>query len=145
MAQLTGKHADLTEIVISAFYAVYNALGYGFAEKVYHGAMFVELQQRHVNVKSEYPLPVYYHGVQVGDFYTDLIVNDVLIIELKAVKELIDEHRAQLLNYLKASTYEVGLLLNFGPAPKVERKVFDNANKGTLRWAHKPVPVVHEP
>lgn len=143
MPNTTGKHADLTETVIGAFYAVYNSLGYGFAERVYHGAMIVELQKRNLNVKSEYPLPVYYQNVQVGDFYADLVVNDVVIVELKAVKELVDEHRAQLLNYMKASTFEVGLLLNFGPEPKIERKVFDNSNKGTLAWARKPLTTVN--
>lgn len=142
MTRLTGKHADLTEIVINAFYAVYNSLGYGFAERVYHGAMLVELRQHNLDVKSEYALPVYYRNVQVGDFYADLVVNDAVIVELKAVKELVDEHRAQLLNYLKASRFEVGLLLNFGPEPKIERKVFDNSSKGTLAWAQTPVITV---
>ena len=134
MSSATGKHAELTEAVIGAFYAVYNSLGYGFAERVYHGAMIVELRKRNLDVKSEHPLPVYYQNVRVGDFYADLVVNDLVIVELKGVKELIDEHRAQLLNYMKASRFEVGLLVNFGPKPQIERKVFDNSSKGTLAW-----------
>ena len=123
------KHSDLTEQIIGAFYAVYSALGYGFLENVYAKALVIELKNRGMDAKKEFPIEVYYAGQQVGEYYADLIVNDLVILEIKAVKNLIDEHEAQLLNYLKATPYEVGLLLNFGPKPETKRRSFDNAHK----------------
>jgi GxxExxY protein len=123
------KHSDLTEQIIGAFYAVYSALGYGFLENVYVKALVIELKNRGMDAKKEFPIEVYYAGQQVGEYYADLIVNDLVILEIKAVKSLIDEHEAQLLNYLKATPYEVGLLLNFGPKPETKRRSFDNTRK----------------
>lgn len=131
-------HSELTDLIINAFYSVYNTLGYGFAERVYHGALVVELRNRGLSIESEKPLPVHYKGHLVGDFYVDIVVNDRVILELKAAKAIGEEHRAQILNYLRASPYEVGLILNFGPKPGFERKVFENQHKG--RPAHMEGP-----
>jgi GxxExxY protein len=79
-------------------------------------------------------IKVYYAGVVVGEYYADLLVADAVIVEIKAVRALLKEHEAQLLNYLKATPYEVGLLLNFGPKPEIKRKVYDNERKGGLGW-----------
>lgn len=117
---------------------VYNNLGYGFLEKVYRNAMVIELRRMGLNVVSEAPITVYYEGEVVGEYFADLLVDDAVIVELKAVERLSPEHEAQLLNYLKATPYEVGLLLNFGPQAEVKRKAFDNARKGSLRWLTKP-------
>jgi GxxExxY protein len=123
------KHSDLTEKIIGAFYAVYSGLGYGFLENVYRKALLIELGSRGMEAKDEVPIKVYYAGRQVGEYFADLIVNDLIILEIKAVKNLAGEHEAQLLNYLKATPYEVGLLLNFGPKPETKRRSFDNIRK----------------
>jgi GxxExxY protein len=126
---LLYKHSDLTEQILGSFYAVYSALGYGFLENVYAKALMIELKRRGMRADNQFPINVYYLGQQIGQYYADLIVNDLVILEIKAVKNLIDEHEAQLLNYLKATPYEVGLLLNFGPKPETKRRSFDNARK----------------
>lgn len=123
------KHSDLTEQIIGAFYAVYSALGYGFLEKVYVKALMIELERRGIKADDEFPINVYYLGQPVGEYYADLIVNELVILEIKAAKHLADEHEAQLLNYLKATPFEVGLLLNFGPKPETKRRSFDNTRK----------------
>jgi GxxExxY protein len=128
------KHGNVTGIVRDAFFAVYNMLGYGFLEKVYTRAMELELTRRGIHVQRECPIPVYYLGQKVGEYYADLVVADCVIVELKAAEALAEEHEAQLLNYLKATRYEVGMLLNFGPAPEIKRRVMDNLNKGSMRW-----------
>lgn len=132
-----GKHAELTHQIIGAFFKVYNALGYGFTEKVYQNALLLELAKLGVVVKSPYPIKVYYEGVEVGEYFADMVVNEVVILELKAASQLLPEHEAQLLNYLKATTIEVGLLLNFGPKAETKRKTFDNERKGSLAWIKK--------
>lgn len=123
------KHSDLTEQIIGAFYAVYSTLGYGFLEDVYVKALIIELRRRGMEAMDEFPIEVYYAGQLIGQYYADLIVNNLIILEIKAVKTLIAEHEAQLLNYLKATPYEVGLLLNFGPKPETKRRAFDNSRK----------------
>jgi GxxExxY protein len=132
-----GKHAELTEKIIGAFFKVYNTLGYGFAEKVYENALAIELCKLGLKVEQQKNITVYYEGTIVGDYVADVIVGDVVMLELKAVRQLTDEHEAQLLNYLKATPVEVGLLLNFGPKAEFKRKVFDNKRKGSLNW-HQP-------
>lgn len=132
-----GKHADITSQIIKSFYAVYNTLGYGFSETVYKHALAHELALAGVTVIVEAPLPVYYLGRRVGIYKADLLVNGCVIVELKSVKTLIDEHEAQLLSYLKATEIEVGLLLNFGPEAQIQRRVFDNARKGSLNWTDR--------
>ena len=129
-----GKHADLTEKIIGAFYKVYNTLGYGFSEKVYENALAYELRKLGLKVEQQVRIVVYYESEVVGEYQADLVVNGVVIVELKAARQLADEHEAQLLNYLKATPIEVGLLLNFGPKAEIKRKVYDNERKGSLAW-----------
>ena len=131
------KHTNITELIIKAFYKVYNTLGYGFLEKVYKNALAIELQKLGLEVSPEARILVYYDEKVVGEYFADLLVASVVLVELKAVEKLIAGHEAQLINYLKATPYEVGLLLNFGPKPEVKRKAFDNNRKGSLSWAEK--------
>ncbi len=131
---MSFKHTDITERIIKAFYTVYNTLGYGFLEKVYRNALAIELRKLGLEVIQEARITVYYEGEVVGEYFADLLVAGVVVVELKAVEKLLEEHEAQLLNYLKATPYEVGLLLNFGPQPEIRRKAFDNSRKGSLRW-----------
>lgn len=129
---MLNKHEKLTEAIIGAFYAVYHVLGYGFLEKVYENALAFELRQRGFKVEQQKPIRVYYKQQLVGEYFADLVVNGLVILELKATRALGKEHEAQLLNYLKATPYEVGLLLNFGPKSKIIRKVYDNELKPNL-------------
>jgi GxxExxY protein len=122
-------HREVTEKVIGVFYDVYNEFGYGFLESVYQGAMLMALGQSGLRVSSLVKIPVFFRGRQIGDFIADLLVEDKVILELKAVSELNPAHEAQLLNYLKATPMEIGLLLNFGPKPKVKRMAFANDRK----------------
>ena len=121
--------AETTRRIIGVFYDVYNELGSGFLESVYHGAMKVALPQAGLLLDTEVPVPVFFRGVQVAYFKVDLLVETTVILELKAVKALEPGHESQLLNYLKATPIEVGLLLNFGPRPQVKRLVYDNVRK----------------
>lgn len=127
------KHGDITEKIIRAFYTVYNTLGYGFLEKVYENALTIELRGMGLKVMQQAPIKVYYRSEVVGEYFADLLVEDAVIVELKAAEGIAPEHEAQLLNYLKATEIEVGLLLNFGPKPEVRRKVFDNDLKKGCR------------
>ncbi|TDI69909.1 MAG: GxxExxY protein [Bacteroidetes bacterium] len=122
-------HKELTSAVINAFYKVYNTLGYGFLEKVYENAMRIELIKSGIPVKQQKNIKVYYNSEMVGDYYADLLVKELVIVELKAVETICEEHEAQLLNYLKATDIEIGLLLNFGKKPEIKRKIFMNKNK----------------
>lgn len=126
MDKINYKHSDLSEQIIKAFYKVYNTLGYGFLEKVYENALFFELESIGLNVRKQEPIKVYYEEKEVGVYFADLIINDTIIIELKAAESLSEEHESQLINYLKATDIEVGLLLNFGKKPEVKRKVYSN-------------------
>jgi len=138
MVKQTGyKHSDITERIIGAFYSVYGSLGYGFLEKVYRNAILIELHQVGLEAVVEQPIEVFYRNQLIGHYFTDLVVNGKVIVELKTVERLLDEHEAQILNYLKATSYEIGLLLNFGPKPEVKRKIFDNNRKGTMDWLQK--------
>jgi len=118
------KHTDVTNQIIKAAYKVYKTLGYGFLEKVYENAMRVDLKKWGLDVQQQAPAKVSYEGEIVGDFYTDLIVAGKVILELKAVGRLESVHEVQLVNYLKASDIEVGLLINFGPKLEIKRRVF---------------------
>ncbi len=122
-------HQELTSKIINAFYKVYNELGYGFLEKVYENALFIELTSQGLWVKKQQRIRVYYQEIEVGEYFADLLVEEKVIVELKAAESLADEHERQLLNYLKATDKEVGLLLNFGKKPQFKRKVFQNINK----------------
>lgn len=120
------KHTDLTEKIIKAFYKVYNTLGFGFLEKVYENALFIELRNMGLFVEKQRRIKVFYESQEVGDYFADLIVAEKVIIELKASEALCEEHEFQLINYLKATEIEVGLLLNFGKKPEFKRKIFSN-------------------
>ncbi len=122
-------HKEITDRIIKAFYTVYNILGYGFLEKVYENALYIELTNSGLKVVKQQYLKVYYKESMVGEYFADLIVEDLIIIELKAAEAIAQEHEYQLLNYLKATDKEVGLLLNFGKKPEFRRKVFQNSNK----------------
>ena len=119
---------ELTGKIISAFYDVYNELGYGFLEKVYENALINELISRNIDCKKQQPIKVYYKEKEVGKYFADIIVEDKVILELKA-SALCEEHEYQLLNYLKATDIEVGLLLGFGKKPTFVRKIFSNSRK----------------
>jgi GxxExxY protein len=123
------KFARITESVIGAFYAVYSELGFGFAESVYRGAMRIVLEEAGIPVLTEAPLKATFRGRVVGEFRADLLISGLVAVELKAVRSLDPIHTAQLLNYLRCSALEVGLLLNFGPRPEVRRLAFENARK----------------
>jgi GxxExxY protein len=132
-----GKHSDLTEKIIGGFYQVYNHLGYGFSEKVYENALALVLRKMGFEIEQQKPIAVFFEGQLVGEYFVDLLVNGVVVLELKACKQLSEDHEAQLLNYLKATSIEVGLLLNFGLKPQHVRKVYDNARKGSLAWTQR--------
>jgi GxxExxY protein len=127
------KYEELTEKIIQAFYKVNNTLGYGFLERVYLNAICIELAAIGFKVEKEKKIQVYYLGNVVGDYQADLIVEDVIAVELKAIDILVEENEHQLVNYLKATTLEIGLLLNFGKKPRVKRKIFDNDKKKMLK------------
>ena len=126
---LDGKFKDLTEKIINVFYTVYNRLGYGFLEKVYEKAMMIEFKKRGVRAASQFPIKVFYENEIIGEYFADILVDNKVIVEIKAGKVLAAENEAQLLNYLKATDIEVGPLLNFGPKPEIKRRVFDNCRK----------------
>ena len=123
------KHTELTSAIIKAFYDVYNQLGYGFLEKVYENALAHELKKRGFSVAQQFPIEVIYDGIVMGSYFADLLVDDAVIVELKAAESIGEQHEAQLLNYLKAGRIDVGLLLNFGPKPQVKRKVFETVRE----------------
>ncbi|MCI0512558.1 GxxExxY protein [candidate division KSB1 bacterium] len=125
-------YRDLTDKIIKAYYKVYNTLGYGFLEKVYENSLAIELRKAGLKVEQQKNIKVYYETEEVGDYYADLLVEGLVIIELKAAKVLAGEHEAQLVNYLKATTIEVGLLFNFGKKPEFKRKIFENRFKKNL-------------
>ena len=122
-------YSDLTKVIIKCFYNVYNTLGYGFLEKVYENALGIELKKAGFGIDKQKNIRVYYLGYEVGDYYADIIVNDIIILELKTAEALCDEHKEQLINYLKATNKEIGLLLNFGKRPEFKRIIFTNDRK----------------
>ena len=126
-------HADITALIIKAFYHVYNTLGYGFLEKVYENALKITLRKWGLTVGQQQPIKVYFEGEEVGEYFADLIVVQKVILELKAAEAICSGHESQLVNYLKATDFEVGLLLNFGPKPQFRRKIFFNDRKSWQR------------
>lgn len=120
---------ELVDIVLKQFYRVYNDLGYGFLERVYQNALYFALVEQGLKCETENPIKVYHDGHVVGDYRADILVEDCVILELKACEELNPAHEAQLINYLKATEIEVGYLLNFGKKAKFSRKVFSNKRK----------------
>jgi len=123
------RHHELTKIIIGVFYQVYNELGHGFIESVYENALCIALRENGLEVHQQIAIPVWFHGQKVGDFDSDLMVNKIVLLELKVARSIEQAHVAQLLNYLKATRIEVGLLLNFGPRPEFKRVVFGNDRK----------------
>ena len=126
-------HKDTTDIILKSFYKVYNNLGYGFLEKVYENALLYELRNQGLDCEKQKPIKVYYEQIQVGEYYADIIVNECIILELKAAESIAEEHEFQLLNYLKATEIEIGLLLNFGKNPEFKRKIFTNKKKKSVK------------
>jgi len=119
----------LTNKIIKSFYNVYNKLGYGFLEKVYEKSLIIEFTKQEIDCENQKPISVYYDDIKVGEYFADIIVENRVIIELKATEILKKENEAQLYNYLKATSIEVGLLLNFGKEPKFKRMIFENKYK----------------
>jgi GxxExxY protein len=137
-------HKDITDKILNAFYKILNPqLGYGFLEKVYLNAMCIALKDMGMSVQQQPRVVVYFQGHIVGEYWADLLVEDSVIVELKASSHISDEHTAQLLNYLRATPYEVGLLLNFGPKPDFRRKVFSNIHK-TVTWSKDAENVIEQ-
>ena|SRR5215831_16068444 len=129
-ADLRGlKHKELTEAIIGVFYEVYNELGHGFLESVYENAFDIALTVKGFEVLRPIEVPVWFRGQRVGSFEADVLVNKCVLLELKATRTLDSAHEAQLLNYLRATDIEVGLLFNFGVKPEFRRLVFDNSRK----------------
>lgn len=125
----TYKHSEITELVIKTFYEVYNELGFGFLESVYRNSLQLALIGKGLHVEAEVPVPVFFRGKLVGDFRGDLVVQSSVLLELKTAEVISIAHEAQLLNYLRATSLGLGLILNFGPKPQVRRLLFDNDRK----------------
>ncbi len=113
---------DLTKKIIASAYEVHNTLGAGFLEKVYENAMMIELRKSGLQAQQQFNIPVYYKALQVGDYYADIIVENQVILELKAVENLAKIHEVQLVNYLQGTGIKIGLLINFGSSVEVKRK-----------------------
>src|ERR1043165_6757450 len=125
------KHGLITDKILGVFYDVYNELGHGFLESVYHRSLVVALEAAGLAVLSRVTIPVWFRGHRVGHVEADVLVEGCVLLELKAARSLDSSHRAQLINYLRATDIEVGLLLNFGERPEFKRLVFENLKKGT--------------
>ena len=117
------KHSDITKEIIGAAFEVHNTLGSGFLEKVYQNALMVEFKLRKIGAEAEKPITVHYRGEMVGNYIADIVVEDKIIVEIKAIKALSEIHEVQLVNYLTATGIEVGLLLNFGKSVEVKRRI----------------------
>jgi GxxExxY protein len=126
------KHFHVTEKILRAFYNVYNELGPGFLESVYENALVIAARDLGLEVQEQVPISVYFRGHNVGDFRADLLVDGVVLVELKTVRTLDSAHLAQIMHYLKATNIELGMLLNFGPIPEFKRVVLESARK-TIR------------
>ena len=123
---------EISSKILRAYFNVYNILGYGFLEKVYENAMVWELKKLGLHGRRQVPIKVFYDNQPVGDYFADIIVEDCIIIELKAGEALCEEHEAQLINYLRATSIEVGFLFNFGKKPEFKRKIFENKYKKSV-------------
>jgi GxxExxY protein len=122
-------YSELSDNIINCFYKVYNVLGFGFLEKIYQKSLEIELTNNGIIFEPQYPIKVYYENSIVGEYYADLFVESKIIIEIKAISSLVKENELQLINYLKSTNIEVGLLLNFGEKPEIKRRVFTNGKK----------------
>jgi len=125
------KHQEVNERIIGVFYEVYNELGHGFLESVYEQSMAIALSEGGLKVVQQAPINVRFRGHPVGEFRADLLVNDLVIVELKAARAMESAFEAQMMNYLRATNVEVGLLMNFGPNPEFKRFVYDNERKAS--------------
>ncbi|REJ71632.1 MAG: GxxExxY protein [Planctomycetota bacterium] len=123
-------HEDVTGIVIEEFFNVHNSLGSGFLERVYENSLALRLRKRGLRVQTQHPIQVHFESEIVGDYFADLLVEECVIVEIKAAKSISDAHEAQLVNYLRATSKEVGLILNFGPKATFKRKILTNDRKG---------------
>ncbi|MCK4907242.1 MAG: GxxExxY protein [Spirochaetes bacterium] len=121
-------NTSLTESIIKSFYCVYNTLGFGFLEKVYENSMIIELNKAGLDTLQQGKIIVEYENKVVGNYFADIIVNRKIILELKAAESIKKEHEIQLLNYLKATKFEIGLLFNFGKKPEFKRFIYSNKN-----------------
>ena len=128
------KHKEITDKILKAFFkVVYPQFGYGFLEKVYENVLTIAISEEGLKVQSQAKIEVYFRGQVVGEYYADLLIEDAIIVEIKAVRRITKENGAQLLNYLRSTPYEVRLLLNFGSKPDFRRKVFNNERK-SIKW-----------
>jgi GxxExxY protein len=123
------KHSELTDLIIAVFYEVYNELGFGFLESVYRKSLCLALLQKGVSVEQEVPVTVFFRGQNVGDFRADLVVDRTILLELKTAEQIVAAHESQVLNYLRSTALELGLILNFGPKPQVRHLLLDNSRK----------------
>jgi GxxExxY protein len=123
------KHSELTDLIIAVFYEVYNELGFGFLESVYRKSLCLALLQKGVSVEQEVPVTVFFRGQNVGDFRADLVVDRTILLEQKTAEQIVAAHESQVLNYLRSTALELGLILNFGPKPQVRRLLLDNSRK----------------
>ena len=126
-------HKSITDTILKVYYEVYNELGYGFLEKVYQNAMYFELKSLGFKVEAQKQIKVYFKKQLVGEYYSDLLVEDKVIVELKATELIMNVHVAQIMNYLKATPIEVGMLLNFGEEPEFKRIIYTNDRKINLK------------
>jgi GxxExxY protein len=139
------KHKELTETIIGVFYEVYNELGHGFLESVYEKAFELALTSKGLDVLRQIDVPVWFRGQKVGGFVADVLVNKCVLLELKGVRTLDSAHEAQLLNYLRATDIEVGLLFNFGIKPEFRRLAFDNSRKQVQQFGEISIAALLKP
>ncbi len=133
-----GKHSELTGKILGAFFQLHKEMGFGFSERVYQASLAILLEEYGVFAEQQKPIQIYFHGKIVGNYIADMVINNVVLLELKSLERLIPAHDAQMLNYLKATEIEVGLLLNFGHQAEFHRKIYDNPRKGSLTWTKIP-------
>jgi GxxExxY protein len=123
------KHSELTDLIIAVFYDVYNELGFGFLESVYRNSLRLALPDKGLTVQQEVPVAVFFRGHNVGDFRADLVVNGTILLEFKTAEQIVAAHESQVLNYLRSTALDLGLILNLGPKPQVRRLLLDNSRK----------------
>ena len=139
------KHGELTETIIGVFYEVYNELGHGFLESVYEKAFEIALTSKSLDVLRQIEIPVWFRKQKVGDFVADVLINKCVLLELKAARTLDSAHEAQLLNYLRATEIEVGMLFNFGIKPEFRRLVFENSRKQVQHFGEISIAALLKP
>ena len=127
------KYKEITHKIIGVFNDVYNELGHGFLESVYQRSLGVALTSAGIKVRTRVQIPVWFRGQRVGQFEGDMLVDDSILLELKVARCLDLSHQSQLLNYLRATDIEVGLLLNFGIKPEFRRLILENSAKTNCR------------